>query len=120
MKSCVTRQSTDNRIIRDDDVEAALSWLRDSAQAIGKAKERTVKAGHVLRHIEALEFKMSEAKSAEAKKADARTSERYLAAIDEDAQAAGEYERMKALREAAALVIESWRSEGANFRAMRI
>lgn len=106
--------------ISDDSIEKALHWLVQHAAEIGAAKERTVKASHMLKHIEALEYKMSEAKTADAKKADARTSKRWLDAIREDAVAAGEYERLKALREAAALKIEAWRSEQANFRALKI
>lgn len=109
-----------DRIVSDDDIGKALDWLRDSARELGAAKERTVRAGHMLKHIEALESKMSNEKSAEARKADARCSERYLEAMEEDAIAAGEYERLKSLREAAAMRIEAWRSEQANFRAMRI
>ena len=104
--------------ISEESLEKALDWLRDHASVIGKAKERTVMAEHMLRHTEALEFKMSEAKSVDARKADARTSKRYVEAIREDAVAAGEYERLKALREAAALKIEAWRSEQANLRRM--
>jgi rhamnose utilization protein RhaD (predicted bifunctional aldolase and dehydrogenase) len=74
----------------------------------------------MLKHIEALEFKKSDAKSAEGKKMDARTSERYIAAMMEDAEACGQYEMMKSLREAAALKIEAWRTEAANFRAMKL
>jgi hypothetical protein len=107
-------------IVADDDVDAALAWLRDGAAAMGKAKERSVKAGHWLKHVEALEFKMSEGKSAEARKADARVSERFVEAITEDALAAGEYERLRALREAAALVIETWRTQSSNFRSMKL
>jgi hypothetical protein len=110
----------DERIVTDDSVDAALSWLRDSAAHMGKAKERSVKAGHWLKHVEALEFKLSDAKSAEARKADARCSERFVEAITEDAVAAGEYERMRALREAAALVIETWRTQSSNFRSMKL
>lgn len=108
------------QLITDSELEKALDWLRDNAATIGEAKRRTVKAGHMLKHVEAIEFKKSDAKSADAKRADARTSERYLDAVTEDAVAAGEYERLKALREAAALKIEAWRSEQANFRAMKV
>jgi hypothetical protein len=106
--------------ISDESVERALDWLRDFAPVIGKAKERTVLAGHMLKHIEALLSKASDEKTVDAKKNDARTDKRYVEAIREDAVAAGEYERLKALREAAALKIEAWRSEQANFRAMKI
>lgn len=106
--------------ISDDSIEKALHWLVQHAAEIGAAKERTIKAGHMLKHIEALEFKLSEAKSVDAKKADARTSKRWLDAIREDAVAAGEYERLKALREAAALKIDSWRTEQATIRSNRL
>jgi hypothetical protein len=109
-----------HRIVRDDDMERALDYLRDSAAEIGAAKARMVKAGHWLKHVEALEMKMSSERSAEARKADARCSERYLEAIAEDAEASGAYETLKSLREAAALKIEAWRSEQANYRAMKL
>lgn len=120
MRPNVVRQKPSGVIVDEAEVEAALDWLRDSAAGIGEAKERTVKAGHMLRHIEALEFKISMASGVEAKKADARTSDRYVSAIVEDAEAAGEYERMKALREAAALKIETWRTQSSNFRSMKL
>lgn len=107
-------------LITDEELEKSLDWLRDNAAKLGAAKKRTVKAGHMLKHVEALEFKISDARSADAKRADARTSKRYMDAIEEDATAAGEYERLKALREAAALKIEAWRTEQANYRSMKI
>ena len=108
------------RIVPDSDLQKALDWLRDNAADIGDAKARAVKAGHMLKHIEALEFKMSDASSNDKRQADARTSKAYVEAINEDASAAGELEKLRALREAAAMKIEAWRSEQANYRAMRI
>lgn len=108
------------RIVRDDELDKALAFLRDTAREIGAAKARLIRSEHMLKHIEALEFKKSNASSAEARKADARTSEAWLEATTEDAIAAGEFEKLKALREAAALKIEAWRSEQANFRAMKV
>ena len=108
------------RIVSEIELEKALDFLRDHARALGEAKARVVRAGHMLKHIEALEFKKSEATSNDRRQADARTSQAYLDAIVEDAEAAGAYETMKALREAAALKIEAWRSEQANFRSMKI
>jgi hypothetical protein len=108
------------RIVTEVELEKALDFLRDNAKALGDAKARVIKSGHFLKHVEALEYKKSDAKTTEAKKADARTSETFMSAIVEDAEAAGAYEMMKALREAAALKIEAWRSEQANYRSMRI
>jgi hypothetical protein len=45
-----------SRMISEAQVDAALSWLRDGAAELGKAKQRTISAGHMLKHIEAIEF----------------------------------------------------------------
>jgi hypothetical protein len=119
-ESPARRLTKSTSLISNIELEKALDWLRDNAQAIGDAKTRAVRAVHMLKHVEALEFKLSDGKSAEAKKCDARTSARYMAAVEEDAVAAGEYEKMKALREAASLKIEAWRSEQANWRALKV
>lgn len=108
------------RIVTETELEKALDFLRDNAKAIGDAKARVVRAGHMIKHVEALHFKLSDASSNDKRQADARTSDAYLSAIVEDAEAAGAYETMKALREAAALKIESWRSEQANYRSMKL
>jgi hypothetical protein len=107
-------------IVTENDIEKALSFLRDSARDIGAAKARCIRAGHMLKHVEALEYKASTASSIEGRKNDARTSEAYLSAIDEDAEATGAFEVMKSLREAAAMRIEVWRTQSSNYRAMKI
>ena len=109
-----------HRIVTDEDMSKALDWLRDSARDLGAAKERLKKAEHMVKVQAAIEFKKSDAKSVEAKKADALTSDRYIEAITEDAVATGAYEMMRALREAAAMKIEAWRTEQSNIRAMKI
>lgn len=108
------------RIVQEDEVQKALDWLRDNAAALGAAKARVIRTGHWLKHVEALEFKASNATSNDRRQADARTSDAYLEAINDDAIAAGEYEKMKALREAATLKIEAWRSESATYRSMKL
>lgn len=107
------------RIVTDEDLSKALDWLRDNAPMIGDAKGRLVAAGHMLKHVEALEYMKAEG-SAETRKSVARASQRYLEAIYEEAAAAAEFETMRARREAAALKIESWRSEQANYRSMKV
>jgi hypothetical protein len=108
------------RIVSNAELQKALDWLRDSAKDLGDAKARAVKAGHMLKHVEAIEFKLSDATSNDKRQADARTSDAYVDAINEDAFAAGELAKLQALREAAAAKIEAWRSEQANFRSMKI
>lgn len=109
-----------NQLVSDANVERALDFLRDNAQEIGEAKREAVKADHMLKHIRAVAMKHSGEGSAAAQEREALASDLYLTAIDKAADAAGVYEQMKALREAAALKIETWRSASANYRAMRI
>lgn len=111
---------TEPRIVTNVELQKALDFLRDSAADLGNAKARATKAGHMIKHIEAFEFKMSDATSNDKRQADARTSDAYVDAINEDAIATGELAKLYALREAAALKIEAWRSEQANYRSMKI
>ena len=107
-------------LVSDADVEKALDFLRDNAREIGEAKREAVKADHMLKHIRAIAMKHSGESSAAAQEREALASDLYIKAIEAAANAAGVYEQMKALREAAALKIETWRSASANYRAMRI
>lgn len=107
------------RIVDEERVHSAMEYLRSSAEAMGNAKGRAVKADKMLGHIEALCIKFSEEKSAAAKQADARASKKYADAIEEIALAAAELKNMESLREAASAVIDVWRSEQATHRATR-
>jgi hypothetical protein len=51
---------------------------------------------------------------------EALTSPEYENALNEDANAAGEFEKLRALRDAAAMKIEAWRTEQASWRAMKL
>lgn len=107
-------------IVTEEQVHKALEFLRDSASSLGQAKARTIRAEHMLRHTEALLYKSSNATTSDSRRADARTDPRYLASIEEDAVSAGEYAKLQALRQSAEMLIEAWRSEQANYRAMKI
>jgi rhamnose utilization protein RhaD (predicted bifunctional aldolase and dehydrogenase) len=115
----VSDRKASGRIISEEQVHSAVEYLRASAHDIGAAKGRAIKADKMLSHVEALSIKFSEASSAAAKQAEARASDKYLAAIDEMANAAAELEKFKSLREAAVMLIETWRSEQATHRATR-
>lgn len=108
------------RIVTDESLESALDWLRDSAQEMGDAKANAVRCSHMLRVVKALEMKVHNEKPVAHQEREALTSQKYRQALEDDAIAAGEYEKMRSLREAAALKIEAWRSEQANYRALRI
>lgn len=108
------------RIVTEDRVQKALDFLADSAGALGAARERAKLAESKIKHVEALMFKASDATSNDRRQADARTSEAYVAAINEDAEATGELAKLYALREAAAALIEAWRSQEATWRSMKL
>jgi molecular chaperone DnaK (HSP70) len=105
--------------ISDESLERALDWLRDNAETIGEAKAETIRTARMREHILALEMKKHEG-SAAAQEREAKASAAYREAIYAEAKAAGVFETMRAMREAAALKIEAWRSEQANFRSMKI
>ncbi len=119
-RGIVSELPPQHRVVTEVELAKALDWLRDSAADMGDAKARLVRAEHMVKHTEALLMRASDAKSAEMRKADARCDPRWLEATGEEAVAAGEYEKLKALREAAALKIEAWRTEQANYRSMKL
>jgi hypothetical protein len=107
------------QIVSEAEVGKALDFLRDNAKDIGDAKEALVTAGHMVKHILALEMQKHEG-SAALQEREARASDRHLEACITEAKAAGVYEYLRALREAAALKTEVWRTESANYRSMKI
>jgi predicted RNA-binding Zn ribbon-like protein len=109
-----------NEIVSDAEVEKALDWLRDNADAIGEAKRAAVKYDHMLKHTKAVVMKSHAELPVSAQEREAMASDAFYSAIENAANTAAEYEKMKALREAAALKIEVWRSASANYRAMKI
>ena len=109
-----------DRIVNDNRVQKALDFLVSSAAHIGEATERHKNAENKVKHVEALMFKMSDATSNDKRQADARTSEEWLKATAEEAEAYGEVRALYARREAESAIIEAWRSESATYRAMRI
>ena len=108
------------RLISDEELDKALAWLRDNAKALGDAKAEAVRRSHFVKHVKALVMKKFNELPVSQQEREALASDEYVAALEADAIAAGEYEKLRALREAAALKIDSWRSEQANFRALKL
>ena len=109
-----------NQLVSDEAVEKALDWLRDNAEVIAEAKFNNVKAEHMLKHVKALAMAQNKDLPVGAQEREAYASEQYAAAIEVAAKAAGEFERIRALKEAAALKIEVWRTMSSNYRAMKL
>jgi len=95
-----------SRIVPDDRVEHALSWLRDSAHDMGEAKAECVRCSHMIKVVKALQMKQHNHLSAAKAEVEALASKAYMDALLEDAKAAGRYEQLRALREANAATMQ--------------
>lgn len=103
-------------MISDKEAEAAIDFLADGAEELGNAKERLLRAEYMREVQEAFEFMKSTEKTVDAKKAAARLTDDYKAACDEEAIAAGEWEKAKARMEAAKQTIAVYQTQSANAR----
>lgn len=107
-------------MITMEEVDRAREFLISSARDFGLATERAIKAERMLKHIKALEMKKRNEQALGAQEREAYASDAYKEALTEDAVAAGELAKMKALREAADITIRIWQSENANLRTARV
>ena len=101
----------------DDEVGKAIDWLRDSAVRLGDCRREAEASDQRIKYIKASEMQKHPDLGVAAQEREALASERYLEATLDAAHAAGELEKVRALREAAVLKIEVWRSMSANDRA---
>lgn len=102
--------------ITDQQVEAAADWLRDNAPEAGRLRGARVYCEEYRKSLKAILTVQSLAKSAADREAHAYAHEKYLAHLLELRDAVAADEENRALREAAALKVEVWRTEGANNR----
>ena len=109
-----------DRIVTDDDVDKALAFLRDSAKTLGEAKRRTMESASLVKRTKALIMRMHSEKSLGAAEREAIADDRYAEAETQEAIAFGDFECLRALREAAAAKVEAWRSETATLRSMKL
>jgi rhamnose utilization protein RhaD (predicted bifunctional aldolase and dehydrogenase) len=109
-----------NELVSDSAVEKALDYLRDNADAIGEAVREAKMRESMVKVVLAFMMKGYPELSAAAQEREARASPDYLEAVKAEAKAAGELAKMRALREAASMKIEVWRSASANYRSMKI
>lgn len=96
--------------ISDDRAEAAVEFLRDTAERYGKARGYSAFTEANLRRVKALEM-ASRAGGVGEREAAAYASTAYGAALEEYQNAVADYETLRAKREAAQMTIEVWRSQ---------
>jgi hypothetical protein len=97
-------------VIEEERTEAAVYYLRDSAQKYGALRGRMAYCEANLRRVKSLEM-LGKNGSVAANEVAAYASEAYLHAMQDLENATAEYETMRAVREAAIYTIETWRSQ---------
>lgn len=105
--------------VTDDAASDALNWLVANAKALGNAKQQAVLTESMRKRVRAIEMAKSEAKTVSDREREAESSNAYLMAIEDEAKAAGHYEYLRALKDAATAKIECWRSLNATQRTLR-
>ena len=95
----------------------AVDYLLESAPEIAAARAELTKREHMMKVVRAMAMRQSGEKSAAAQEVEAISSPAYQNAIAELCAAEEEYQKLRALREAASARIEYWRSLNANQRS---
>lgn len=106
--------------ISDEDVERALTFLRDKAKEIAAAKAELEKEKHMLKHIKAVIMGQHADLPVGAQEREAYASDKYRDQIFKIGKATQTYELLAAQREAASVKISTWQTMNANWRAMKI
>lgn len=106
------------KFITDEQAEKALDWLRDNAATLGNAKRDLVLAERLIDRTKAVLMKENSTLPLAAQEREAKASDKMWGCYQAEADAAGEYEKLRALRDVAIARVEAWRSLTANFRAM--
>ena len=103
-------------MISDNDVEKALYWLTSNAKTAGELRGERVRREAMLKHIRAVLFSQCNAKSAAEREAWAYSHARYSEAVEAMSNAVTADEENRALREAAGMRIDVWRTQSSNAR----
>lgn len=106
------------RWITDEEAEKALDWLVKNARPLGDAKETLVKSERMVDRTKAVVMKRHSDLPVSAQEREAKASPELEAAYIDEAKAAGHYEYMRALKDAAMARLDAWRTLRASERAM--
>lgn len=105
-------------MITDEQAEAAVSWLRDNADAAAKAKAERIYMEQWIKTVKAKATAASNAKTATERETEALLSVEYKAGLQAYREAVEADERHRFMREAASAKIEAWRTLCSNLRGM--
>lgn len=104
-------------IITADEAHSAVEWLIGNARKIADAKRRLVLAETSKDRIKAIVMKKHAEIAVSAQEREAKASPEYEAACLEEAEAAGDFEYLRHLRDTAQAKIEMFRTLESSARA---
>ncbi len=107
-----------NVLVSEKMVGAAFDWLSDHAGPAAAARAELIRAEHGVKRVKSRLFLSSNEGSVAAKEAWAMSQDEYGAACEREAEAVRNDEYHRREREKCQAIIEAWRTEQSNFRAM--
>jgi hypothetical protein len=106
--------------ICDADIEQALDYLRDNAESAAKARAERIYVEEYRKSLKAILMKEHDGESGIMQERNAYSDVRYIGHLSAIRDAVYADEKHRFLRGAAEAKIEAWRSQSANYRAMKI
>lgn len=103
-------------MITDDEAERAQDFLRSNAKKAGELRGERIYIEEMRKSLKSLLLLESNETTQSAREAHAYADDRYLEHLDKLRKAVVADEENRALREAACMKIEVWRSQSANVR----
>ena len=107
-------------MIAETEVENAVTWLARNAQHIAAARAEMVYCDEYRKSLKAILMAESNETANNAKETWAYAHPKYLEHLLAYKKSVLEYEKMRAMREAAMMKIDAWRSMNANYRAIKV
>lgn len=107
-------------MIDEKDIERAVYWLAQNAQHIAEARAEMIFADEYKKSLRAVLMAESNETAANAREQFAYAHPKYIAHLNEIKRTVLNYEKMRAMREAATMKIEAWRSMNANYRSIKV
>jgi len=107
-------------VINEQEVEAAVDWLRDTAQEAAQKRAERLYLDEYRKVLRAQLMKQHMDLPVSAQEREALADPKYAEHLQALRIAIDEDERMRFLRVAAEAKIEAWRSMNANYRAIKV
>lgn len=104
-------------LVADELVQRAFDWLIENSETSAQAKAARIRAEHALKRVKAQQFLSNKGTIAE-RDAKAIASQEYDDAVEAECAAVETDEFHKNQRNKAIAIIEAWRTEQSNMRAM--